>query len=165
MNRSGSPANCWLLCMIYVCYILNHIACDLLNGSIPLLVLYGITPDISIMLLYTFYQAVFYATHDQHFPSESEERAAFWVGFGEHCGDAMTHKLLDKITQKIVYRSAVRPLTKSNPNHRLTEDGGGGAAHQSNQVQKSQLSLSDQGRMMLIHLTSSLCLNLILMTQ
>ena len=103
MNMSGAPANCWLLCMIYVCYILNHIACGALNGSIPLLVLYGITPDISIMLLYTFYQPVFYATHDQHFPSESEERAAFWVGFGEHCGDAMTHKLLDKITQKIIY--------------------------------------------------------------
>ena len=95
MNRSGAPANGWLLCMIYVSYILNHIACGALNGSIPLLVLYGITPDISIMLLYrsTFYQPVFYATHDQHFPSESEERAAYWVGFGEHCGDAMTHKL------------------------------------------------------------------------
>ena len=91
---------------------------------IPLLVLYGITPDNSIMLLYTFYQPVFYTTHDQHFPSESEERAAFWVGFGEHCGDAMTHKLLDKITQKIIYRSAVRPITKSNPNHRLDKDGG-----------------------------------------
>ena len=36
----------------------------------------------------------------------------------------MTHKLLDKITQKIIYSSAVRPLIKSNPNHRLTEDGG-----------------------------------------
>ena len=124
MNRSGAPANCWLLCMLYVCYILNHIAYGALNGSIPLLVLYGITPDISIMLLYTFYQPVFYATHVQHFPSESEERAAFWVGFGEHCGDAMTHKLLDKITQKTIYRSAVSPITKSNPNHRLDIDGG-----------------------------------------
>ena len=76
------------------------------------------------MLLYTFSQPVFYATHDQHFPSQSEERAAFWVGFGEHCGDAMTHKLLDKITQKIIYRSAERPITKSNPNHRLDIDGG-----------------------------------------
>ena len=122
MNRSGAPANCWLLCMIYVCYILNHIACGALNGSIPLLVLCQITPDISIMLLYTFCQPVFYAIHDQHFPSESEERAAFWVGFGEHCGDAMTHKLLDKITQEIIYRSAVRPITKSNPNHRLDID-------------------------------------------
>ena len=44
-----------------------------MNGSIPLLILYGITPDISIMLLYTFYQPVFYATHDQHFASESDE--------------------------------------------------------------------------------------------
>ena len=94
-----------------------------MNGLISLLVLYGITPDISIMLLYTFYQPVFYATHDQHFPSESEETAAFWVGFGEHCGDAMTHKLLDKTTQKIIYRSAVRHITKSNPNHRLDIDG------------------------------------------
>ena len=36
----------------------------------------------------------------------------------------MTHKLLNKITEKMIYRSAVRPLTKSNPNHTLTEDGG-----------------------------------------
>ena len=46
------------------------------------------------------------------------------VGFGEHCGDAMTHKLMNKITQKIIYRSAVRPITKANPNHRLEVDGG-----------------------------------------
>ena len=25
---------------------------------------------------------MFYATYDQHFPSESEERAGYWVGFG-----------------------------------------------------------------------------------
>ena len=73
MNRSGAPATCWFLCMIYVYFILNHIACGALNGSIPQLVLYGITPDISIMLLYTFYQPVFYGSHDQHFPSEIEE--------------------------------------------------------------------------------------------
>ena len=73
MNRFGAPANCRLLYMIYVCYILNHIACGPLNGSIPLLVLYGITTDISIMLLSTFYQPVFCATHDQQFPSESKE--------------------------------------------------------------------------------------------
>ena len=59
MNRSPAPANCWLLCMTYVCYILNHIAYGALNGSIPLLVLYEITPDISIMLLYTFINLYF----------------------------------------------------------------------------------------------------------
>ena len=67
-NRSGAHANCWLLCMISACYFLNHIVCGALNGSISLLVSYGITPDISIMMFYIFYQPVFYATHDQHFP-------------------------------------------------------------------------------------------------
>ena len=115
MNRSGSPANCWLLCLIYVCYLLNHIACAALDGKIPLFALTGITPNISIILLFTFYQPVFIATHDQNFPSESEERAAYWVGFGEHCGDAMTHKLLDHETQKLFYRSVVRPQKSSSP--------------------------------------------------
>ena len=41
----------------------------------------------------------------------------------------MTHKLLDKITQKIIYRSAVRPITKSHPNHRLDIDGGESGAY------------------------------------
>ena len=95
-----------------------------LEGNIPLFALTGITPDISILLLFTFYQPVFYATYDQKFPSESEERAGYWVGFGEHCGDAMTHKLLDHATQKVIYRSAVRPKKSSTPNHRLATHGG-----------------------------------------
>ena len=124
MNRSGAPSNCWLLCLIYVCYLLNHIACSALDGKIPLLALTGITPDISTILLFTFYQPVFYATYDQYFASEGEERAGYWVGFGEHCGDAMTHKILDHETQKIIYRSAVRPKKSSTPNHRLAPHGG-----------------------------------------
>ena len=107
-----------------MCYLLNHIACTALDGKIPLLALTGITPDISIVLLFTFYQPVFYATYDQHFPSESEERAGYWVGFGEHCGDAMTHKILDHDTQKIIYRSAVRTKKSSTPKHRLAPHGG-----------------------------------------
>ena len=84
----------------YVCYILNHISTASLGGQVPLQVLYGVTPDISIIVLYTFYQPVFYATHDQHFPSDSEERAGFCVGFAEHCGDSLTHMVLDAVTPK-----------------------------------------------------------------
>ena len=69
MNRSGAQANCWLLCLIYVCSLFSHIACSALDGKIPLLALTSITPDISIILCFTFYQPVFYATYDQHFPS------------------------------------------------------------------------------------------------
>ena len=81
--------------MSYVCYLLNHISCESLKEQIPLTKLYGVTPDISILMMYTFYQSVYYASHNQSFPSTSEGKHAFWVGFGGHVGDAITHKLLD----------------------------------------------------------------------
>ena len=124
MNRSGAPADCWLLCMIHASYILNHLSCEALGGKVPLGMLYGVSPDISILLLYTFYQPVFYATHNQSYPSSREERAARWVVFGEHVGDALTHKLLDDDTKKILYRSAVRPSDSTHPNKHLVSDGG-----------------------------------------
>ena len=67
---------------------------------------------------------MFYAIYDQNFPSESEEKAGYLVGFGEHCGDAMSHDILDHDTQKIIYRNAVRPKKSSTPNHRLAPHGG-----------------------------------------
>ena len=72
LNRTGAPAHCWLLCMSYTCYILNHLSCKSLEGQIPLTKLYGITPDISIIMMYTFYQPVYYASHNQSFSSTSE---------------------------------------------------------------------------------------------
>ena len=57
MNRSGAPANCWLLCIIYVCYLLNHICCAAIGDKIPFSTLSGITQDISIILLFTFLSA------------------------------------------------------------------------------------------------------------
>ena len=66
----------------------------------------------------------------------------------------MTHKLLDENTQKIIYRSAVRPITTANPNHRL-EIGGGESGISKKPIPKVPT--------MLIHLSSSICLNLTLM--
>ena len=68
--------------------------------------------------------SVFYATHNQSYPSASEDRAARWVSFGEHVGDALTHKLLDDDTNKLLYRSAVRPSDSAHPNKCLVPDGG-----------------------------------------
>ena len=98
-----------------MCYLLNHIACTALDGKIPLLALTHITPDISIILLFTFYQPVFYATYDQNFPSESEERADYWVGFGKHCGDAMTHKILIMIPRKLSIEVLLDPRSLPLP--------------------------------------------------
>ena len=93
--------------MSYVCYLLNHISCESLKGQIPLTELYGVTADTSILMMYTFYQSVYYASHNHSFSSTSEEKHAIWVGFGEHVGDAITHNLLDSSSNKVIYRSAV----------------------------------------------------------
>ena len=53
MNRSGAPSECWLLCMIHASYILNQLSCEALGGNVPLGMLYGVSSDISIILLYT----------------------------------------------------------------------------------------------------------------
>ena len=107
------PQQKWCPCSMFAivyeltCYILNHISCKSLKGQFPLTKLYGITPGISSIMMYTFYQSVYYACHNQSFPSTSEEKHAFWVGFGEHVVDTITHKLLDYSSNKILYNSTV----------------------------------------------------------
>ena len=51
--------------------------CAALDGKIPLFALTGIFHHFTLHFL----SAVFYATYDQNFLSESEERAGCWVGF------------------------------------------------------------------------------------
>ena len=57
LNRTGAPANCWLLCMSSMRCLLDHISCESLKGQIPLTRINGVTPDISILMMYTFYQS------------------------------------------------------------------------------------------------------------
>ena len=45
--------------MIHASYILNQLSYNVLNGKVPPGMHYGVSPDISIILLYTFYQPVF----------------------------------------------------------------------------------------------------------
>ena len=131
-----------------MCCILNHISAASLGGQVPLQVLYGVTPDITVILilLYTFYQPVFYGTHDQHFPSDSEERAGFWVGFAEHYGDSLTHMVLDAETLKIIYRSALRPRTLKDHNKRLVDTGGEEDHQPYSKPTKHPTSLPDGGK-------------------
>ena len=49
MNLTGAPAHCWLLCLVYVCALLNHL---LLMESHPLKP--GQVPDISHFLHLSF---------------------------------------------------------------------------------------------------------------
>ena len=47
---------------------------------------------------------------------------AFWVGFGEHVGDAITQKLLDSSSNKILYRYGLHPADDLHCNKCLLTD-------------------------------------------
>ena len=99
LNRTGAPAYCWLLCLTYVCFLLNHLATESLQWKTPLQVLTGETSDISILMQFVFYEKVYYSRVHTSFPSQTTEELGYFVGFGESVGDAMTFKILTNESQ------------------------------------------------------------------
>ena len=123
MNLTGAPAHCWLLCMLYVCHLLNATASPALGGLTPLQALTGQVPDISHFLHFSFWEPIYYKVDesepDHRFPSQSNEKRGHWVGFADNKGDHLTWKILTDDTNTIIIRSAVRSATKTSPNLRL----------------------------------------------
>ena len=58
MNLTGAPVHCWLLCLVYVCSLLNVTASPALDGITPLQVLIGQVPDINHFLHFSFWEPV-----------------------------------------------------------------------------------------------------------
>ena len=123
MNLTGAPAHCWLLCMLYVCNLLNATASPALGGFTPLQALTGQVPDISHFLHFSFWEPIYYKVDesepDHRFPSQSNEKRGHWVGFADNKGDHLTWKILTDDTNTIIISSAVRGATKTSPNLRL----------------------------------------------
>jgi len=107
MNRVGAPAYTWLLCLLYVLYIMNRTALESLNWRTPLEVLTGSTPDVSPVTRFYFWEPVYYALNEGNYKHGTEATGRF-VGFSENVGHAMTYKVLDDKTKKVLHRSRVR---------------------------------------------------------
>ena len=123
LNISGATASCWLLCLEYVVYVMNRMATKSLSWRTPYESLTGITPDISVIYRFLFYDKIYFrntnSRGDSHsFPSESNERLGRFVGFSTHVGHGMTYKILTSDTQQIIYRSRIR-LASIQPNLRI----------------------------------------------
>ena len=130
MNTSGCPACCWLLCLQYICVVLNHLASPTLQGICPVQALEGTTPDISFLLHFSFYEPVYYridsSEPDLNFPSSSNEKKGYWVGFADNQGDSLTWRILTEDTQKIIIRSGVRSALRTTTNQHLASPSGEG---------------------------------------
>ena len=130
MNTSGCTACCWLLCLQYICVVLNHLASPTLQGICPVQALEGTTPDISFLLHFSFYEPVYYridsSEPDLNFPSSSNEKKGYWVGLADNQGDSLTWRILTEDTQKIIIRSGVRSALRTTTNQHLASPSGEG---------------------------------------
>ena len=126
MDRTGSPPNTWLLCLMYVCFLLNH-TFNASIGCVPLSYATGSPTDISPLLCFCWYEPVYYRIDDSDFPSDSREGRGRFVGFADNVGHVMTFKVLTDDTQKVIYRSNIRsalsPLARNLRIDPLNDDG------------------------------------------
>ena len=108
LDRTGAPASYWLLAMQLSCFIHNHVTLECLGWITPIAALTGITPDISPLLTFEFYEPVYYKLEEPGFPSQSREGLARFAGIAEHVGHAMTFKLITDDTHQLITRSEIR---------------------------------------------------------
>ena len=122
LNMVAAPAYCWLLCLQYVCFIMNRLALQSLQWRTPYEKLHGSTPDISMIYRFKFYDRVYYKCDEsrggENFPSQSNESVGRFVGFSEDVGHPMTYKVLTEDTLKVIHRSRIK-LASVDPNLRL----------------------------------------------
>ena len=124
LDRTGSPPQAWLLCMLYVIDLHNHMACPKLQNHItPIQKAFGYVPDISKFLQFYWWERVLYKndTALHSFPSGTYEGVGRFVGITNNIGDALTYQILDEHTEQIVYRSCVRSMDPENPNIRVLQ--------------------------------------------
>ena len=118
LDRTGAPPSLWLLAMRYACFVYNHTAVSSLDWKTPMSILTGITPDISVLLRFAFYEKVYYKTEEPSFPSDSPESLGYFVGISENVGHAMTYKILNPETNSIIFG-----LKSNLPTHRMIQTG------------------------------------------
>ena len=74
MDCTGTPSRLWLLCLLYVVYLLNHMAVNSLEGKTPMEVAHNQIPDISALLSFRWYEPVYFSSPGASFPEGSGER-------------------------------------------------------------------------------------------
>ena len=113
MARTGTPKRFWLLCVLFVIMLMNHIVLESLGNQAPLTVATGQPTDVSPFMEYRWWEPVTFED------DEGEETIGRWVGPIENCGDILTYQILSGESEHVVFRSDIRTLTDpAKPNLR-----------------------------------------------
>jgi hypothetical protein len=92
LQKTGAPADEWLMCAMYVIACHNKTARKGLHWRTPWEMVFGDTPDISELVDYSFYQSVYYVhdPNDKGFPTPPLHQARYLGPACRH-GSVMTH--------------------------------------------------------------------------
>ena len=130
MNFRNVPPEAWLLCLKWTADIMNHTAEKSLGWRLPIEVLTGQTPDISIFLCFLFWDVVYVARYkDSSYGKQvgsvkSSEVRAHFVGFAWDCGHAMTFVVYTCDTKRLLKRSKLRLAKDGENNLKLEAEAG-----------------------------------------
>jgi hypothetical protein len=105
---SGAPKYTWLLALKYVANIMNMTAVQSLDWKTPLERLTNQVPDTSMAMLFQVYDKVYFKAPKGSIPSDTVKKKGYFVGFAHAVGHAMTFKVLDATTLKIINKSIIR---------------------------------------------------------
>ena len=125
MDHTGSPDTFWELAVNYSIILLNHTASSSLGWKTPIEKAFGVTPDISALVQFAFYEPIYFLDSDTSFPHTREIPGRF-VGIAEHTGDALTYKVLTPqgtIISRSVLRSALDPHHVNVRDHAFSDKG------------------------------------------
>ena len=115
MDRTGTPEFLWFYAIPYFKMVLNYSAMESQNWITPYQACFGMTPDISALLQFYFYQPIYYA-QENSFPNVKEQ-FGHWLGVTENKGDALTYYILSE-NKQILVRLLVCPITNTKANLR-----------------------------------------------
>ena len=120
MDRYAIPAKYWLLIVLYVVDLMNHLSGS--DGSPPPLTrATGQPTDTSAYMIYHPWELVYYPQDDSH--PQTKEALGRWLGPADSVGDTLTYNILTLDTGQLIYRSNVRSAENtSTPNKRALSD-------------------------------------------
>jgi len=144
LDHTGAPTSLWVYATKYFIDVLNHTSSKSLYGDKTAIeAAFGITPDISALIKYSFYEPIYVFQSETSFP-DSKEIPGRFLGLAKNIGDALTYYVLTE-NKTVLARSVVRsaldilnvncralpnygnlPPEHTEDNENLDENSGGG---------------------------------------
>jgi hypothetical protein len=107
LNHTGAPDFVWIWAYQYLALVNNWTADRTLRWKCPHTKRHGVTPDISALLSFHFYEPIYYLDVEEPTPF-SKEKAGYWLGVAHNVGDALTYHILTDDSQMVIQRSVIR---------------------------------------------------------